>query len=144
MHTGDGGYMDEDGFIYLVDRMKDMIISGGENVYSAEVENVVMGFTGVAMCAVIGTPDPKMGECVTVIIQPKPGADAIELKPLQDYCREHIAGYKLPRRLEVMEALPTVILGFLAGLWLAPFIETFLPGIFLMVVFLILAMRWLR
>merc|ERR1712098_447687 len=66
MHTGDGGYMDDDGFIFLVDRLKDMIISGGENVYSAEVENAVASFPGVGMCAVIGIPDTKFGELVTV------------------------------------------------------------------------------
>ena len=62
VHTGDGGYMDEDGFLYIVDRVKDMVITGGENVFSAEVENAVMQFPGLAECAVIGIPDDKWGE----------------------------------------------------------------------------------
>jgi acyl-CoA synthetase (AMP-forming)/AMP-acid ligase II len=61
MHTGDGGYMDEDGYLYIVDRIKDMIISGGENVYSAEVENAIAQHEAVAMCAVIGIPSEKLG-----------------------------------------------------------------------------------
>ena len=61
MHTGDGGYMDEDGFVYIVDRIKDMIVSGGENVYSAEVENVVALIPAVAQCAVIGIPERSLG-----------------------------------------------------------------------------------
>jgi len=61
MHTGDGGYMDEDGFVYVVDRIKDMIITGGENVYSTEVENVVAQYPGALQCAVIGIPDPHWG-----------------------------------------------------------------------------------
>ena len=74
MHTGDGGYMDDEGYIYLVDRMKDMIISGGENVYSIEVENVVAQHPAVAQCAVIGIPDPQWGETVHAFVIPKAGA----------------------------------------------------------------------
>merc|ERR1711881_377213 len=69
MHTGDVGKMDEDGFIYIVDRIKDMIITGGENVYSAETEAAVMSFPAVALCAVIGVPDPKFGQIVTAVVQ---------------------------------------------------------------------------
>ena len=74
MHTGDGGYMDEDGYVYVVDRIKDMIISGGENVYSAEVENCVAQHPAVAQCAVIGIPDAKWGEAVHAVVMRKPGA----------------------------------------------------------------------
>lgn len=105
MHTGDGAYMDKDGFVFLVDRMKDMIITGGENVYSAEVENVVMSYPGVAMCAVIGTPDQKLGELVTVIVQPKESAK-IDVNALQEHCRAHIAAYKIPRKVVVQDTLP--------------------------------------
>lgn len=105
MHTGDGAYMDEDGFVYLVDRIKDMIISGGENVYSAEVENAVMSFPGVAMCAVIGTPDTRLGELVTAVVQPKEGA-TIDEQALQEHCRAQIAGYKVPRKVLVKDSLP--------------------------------------
>ena len=68
MHTGDGGYMDEDGFVFVVDRVKDMIITGGENVYSAEVENAIYQHPAVAECAVIGIPDDKWGEQVHAVV----------------------------------------------------------------------------
>ena len=74
MHTGDGGYMDQDGFVYIVDRVKDMIISGGENVYSAEVENIVAQFPPVAQCAVIGIPSDRWDEAVHAVVVPQPGA----------------------------------------------------------------------
>ena len=74
MHTGDGGYMDEDGFVYVVDRVKDMIISGGENVYSAEVENALAQHPSVAQCAVIGIPSERWGEQVHAIVVARPGA----------------------------------------------------------------------
>eukprot|EP00301_Raphidiophrys_heterophryoidea_P005792 c12395_g1_i4.p1 GENE.c12395_g1_i4~~c12395_g1_i4.p1 ORF type:complete len:548 (+),score=130.79 c12395_g1_i4:46-1644(+) len=105
MHTGDGGYMDEDGFIFLVDRMKDMIISGGENVYSAEVENVVMMHPSVMSVAVIGTPDVSLGELVTAIVVPKPGQQ-IDDRNLIDHCKAHIGGYKCPRKVIVRDSLP--------------------------------------
>jgi len=70
MHTGDSGYMDQDGFIYVVDRVKDMIISGGENVYSVEVENALAQHPAVAQCAVIGIPDERWGERSTLLSSP--------------------------------------------------------------------------
>lgn len=106
IHTGDGGYMDADGFVYIVDRVKDMIISGGENVYSAEVENAVMQFSGLAECAVIGIPDEKWGEAVHAIVVPREG-EAPEPEKIIAHCRELIAGYKCPRSVEVRaEPLP--------------------------------------
>ena len=105
MHTGDGGRMDEVGFIFLADRIKDMIISGGENVYSIEVENVMAKFPGVARCAVIGIPHEKWGEQVHAAIVPKPG-ETIEVEPLIAFCKQSIAGYKVPRTIEVVDALP--------------------------------------
>ena len=74
MHTGDGGYMDEDGYVYVVDRIKDMIITGGENVYSAEVENCIAQHPTVAQCAVIGVPERQWGEAVHAVVMRKPGA----------------------------------------------------------------------
>ncbi len=74
MHTGDGGYMDEEGYVYLVDRVKDMIISGGENVYSMEVENVIAQHPSVSQCAVIGIPSEQWGEAVHAFVIPKAGA----------------------------------------------------------------------
>lgn len=106
IHTGDGGYMDDDGFVYIVDRVKDMIITGGENVYSAEVENAVMQFPGLAECAVIGIPDEKWGEAVHAIVVPREG-EAPEPEQLMAHCRDLIAGFKCPRSVDVRaEPLP--------------------------------------
>jgi long-chain acyl-CoA synthetase len=102
MHTGDGGYLDEDGFVYVVDRVKDMIISGGENVYSAEVENALAQHPSVAQCAVIGIPNERWGEQVHAIVVTKPGAKATP-EELMEFCKTLIAGYKCPRSVEVTE-----------------------------------------
>tara|TARA_R100001132_G_scaffold15958_2_gene14264 strand:- start:89 stop:1660 length:1572 start_codon:yes stop_codon:yes gene_type:complete len=103
--TGDAGYFDEDGFLYIHDRVKDMIVSGGENIYPAEVENAIFGHPAVADVAVIGVPDEKWGEAVKAIVVVKPGED-----PTQDsiiaWARERIAGYKCPKTVEFIEALP--------------------------------------
>jgi long-chain acyl-CoA synthetase len=106
LHTGDGGYMDEDGFIFVVDRMKDMIVSGGENVYSAEVEQAIYKHPAVAECAVIGAPDPKWGEAVHAIVRLKRGL-ALSETELVAHCHGLIAGYKCPRGVTFREeALP--------------------------------------
>ncbi len=105
MHTGDGGYMDERGYVYVVDRIKDMIISGGENVYSIEVENVVAKHPAIAQVAVIGVPDEIWGERVHAVVALAPGS-ALELDELRDFCKQEIAGYKAPRSLEIVERLP--------------------------------------
>jgi long-chain acyl-CoA synthetase len=106
LRTGDAGYMDEEGFVYLVDRVKDMIVSGGENVYSAEVENALSAHDGVAECAVIGVPDDKWGERVHAIVRLKPGATATP-DDLIAHCKTLIAGYKCPRSAEIRsEPLP--------------------------------------
>ena len=102
LHTGDGGYMDEDGFIFVVDRMKDMIVSGGENVYSAEVEQAIYKHPAVAECAVIGVPDPKWGEAVRAVVRLKPGQAASEAE-LVAHCHALIAGYKCPRGVTFRE-----------------------------------------
>lgn len=106
LHTGDGGRMDEDGFLYIVDRVKDMIISGGENVYSAEVENTLYQHPAVGQCAVIGVPDEKWGERVHAIVVRKDGAEATE-EALIAHCKSLIAGYKCPRSISFQsEPLP--------------------------------------
>jgi long-chain acyl-CoA synthetase len=106
MHTGDGGYMDEEGFVFIVDRIKDMIITGGENVYSAEVENAIYQHPAVAMCAVIGVPDPEWGERVHAVLSLKPGQTATEPE-IVAHCRKLIAGYKCPRSVSLRsEPLP--------------------------------------
>ncbi len=100
MHTGDMGYMDKDGFLYIVDRMKDMIISGGENVYSAEVEAAIYQHPSVAMCAVIGIPDEKWGEAVHAVVVLRDGASLTSTELIQ-HCHQLIAGYKCPRSVEI-------------------------------------------
>ncbi|WP_169568822.1 long-chain-fatty-acid--CoA ligase [Sneathiella limimaris] len=99
MHTGDGGYMDEQGFVYIVDRVKDMIISGGENVYSAEVENTIYQHEAVAECAVIGIPSEKWGEQVHAIVRLHEGMTATE-QDLIDFAHTLIAGFKCPRSVD--------------------------------------------
>ncbi len=96
LHTGDGGYMDDEGFVFIVDRVKDMIITGGENVYSAEVEEALYAHAAVAECAVIGIPDPQWGERVHAVVRCKANAAATE-EELIAHCRALIANYKLPR-----------------------------------------------
>ncbi|WP_405166825.1 long-chain fatty acid--CoA ligase [Nocardia sp. NBC_01499] len=105
MHTGDGGRMDENGYVFIVDRIKDMIITGGENVYSAEVENALAAHAAVASCAVIGVPDDEWGERVHAVVVLLPGAQATEAE-LRAHCKELIAGYKSPRTVEFADALP--------------------------------------
>ena len=105
MHTGDGAWMDEDGFIFIADRLKDMIISGGENVYSGEVENAVAQHAGVAACAVIGIPSAQWGEAVHAVVVRKPGQD-VSGADLIAHCKSLIAGYKCPRSVDFVDALP--------------------------------------
>ncbi|SCK16722.1 long-chain acyl-CoA synthetase [Variovorax sp. HW608] len=105
MHTGDGAYMDDDGFVFIVDRMKDMIISGGENVFSAEVENALAQHAAVAASAVIGIPSTEWGEAVHAVVVAKPGACATP-EELILHCKALIASYKCPRSVEFRDALP--------------------------------------
>jgi fatty-acyl-CoA synthase len=104
-HTGDVGYFDEQGFLYICDRVKDMVISGGENVYPAEVENVLYRHPAIAEVAVIGLPDDTWGEAVVAVAALKPGAE-LSLETLQEFAAPQLARYKIPRRLEFVEALP--------------------------------------
>ncbi|MDX6362879.1 MAG: hypothetical protein QOC85_1889 [Streptomyces sp.] len=105
MHTGDAGYMDEQGYVFVVDRIKDMIVSGGENVYSAEVENAVAQHPSVAACAVIGVPDDEWGERVHAVVVLKPGVEATG-EEIREHAKVLIAGYKAPRSVEFAESLP--------------------------------------
>jgi len=105
-HTGDAGYVDNDGYLYLVDRVKDMIVTGGENVYSTEVENAVASHISVLQVAVIGVPSEQWGEAVHAVVVLKEG-HAVSAEELIDHCREWIAGYKLPKSIEFRtEPLP--------------------------------------
>ncbi|MFC4270693.1 long-chain-fatty-acid--CoA ligase [Sneathiella chungangensis] len=106
MHSGDGGYMDEQGFVYIVDRVKDMIISGGENVYSAEVENAVYQHPAVAECAVIGIPHETWGEQVHAVVRLHEGKGATETEIIE-FSHSLIAGFKCPRSIDfVTDPLP--------------------------------------
>ena len=103
--SGDLARVDEDGFLFIVDRIKDMIVTGGENVYSIEVESVIATHPAVAACAVIGTPHEHWGEQVHVFIVRKP-AQALEAEELIDFCKTRIASYKCPREVSFVEAMP--------------------------------------
>ena len=100
--TGDAGYIDEDGFVYIVDRVKDMIITGGENVFAAEVENALQAHAAVAQCAVFAVPDEKWGERVHAVLRLKSGAHA-EPEELIAHCRALIAAYKIPRSIDITD-----------------------------------------
>jgi acyl-CoA synthetase (AMP-forming)/AMP-acid ligase II len=105
LKTGDAGYLSEDGYVFLTDRVKDMIISGGENIYPAEIENVLAGHPSVAEVAVIGVPSERWGETVKAVValkasQPASAADIIA------YGKAHLAGYKCPTSIDFVAALP--------------------------------------
>jgi acyl-CoA synthetase (AMP-forming)/AMP-acid ligase II len=110
MYTQDLGFVDDGGYVYVVDRKKDMIISGGENIYSWEVEEVLRGHPDVAEVAVIAVPDTQWGEAVKACVQLHPGKQATEAA-LIDYTRERIASYKKPRSIDFLEALPRLFNG---------------------------------
>jgi len=109
-HTGDLGYMDEDRYIYIVDRKKDMIITGGENVYSAEVENVLYMHPAIAEAAVIGVPHEKWVETIKAVVVLKPGAKATEDEVIE-FCKKNLASYKKPTSVEFVSDLPKTSLG---------------------------------
>ena len=104
-HTGDAGYLDADGFIFLKDRIRDMIVSGGENVYPAEVEGVLMGHPEILECAVIGVPDPKWGETVKAVVVRRANATLTEAA-LLEWTRDKLAGFKRPRSVDFIDTLP--------------------------------------
>ncbi|MBJ7598866.1 MAG: acyl-CoA synthetase [Candidatus Nephthysia bennettiae] len=104
-HSGDAGSIDEDGFIYIRDRIKDMIVSGGENIYPAELESQLAGHPDVADVAVIGVPDDRWGEAVKALVVRKPGA-SLTGEELIEWSRSRLAGYKRPRTVDFIEAIP--------------------------------------
>jgi long-chain acyl-CoA synthetase len=105
LHTGDLAYMDEDGFIFMVDRLKDMVITGGFNVYPAELERVLCEHPAVAMAAVVGVPDETKGELAKAFVVQKHGS-VLDTEEILQFCRERLAAYKIPRLIEVVEDLP--------------------------------------
>ncbi|TSD94109.1 long-chain fatty acid--CoA ligase [Skermania sp. ID1734] len=104
-YTGDVGYIDEFGYLFILDRRKDMIITGGFNVYPREIENVVSRIPGVREVAVLGAPDEKWGEAITAVISLVSGCD-LAADAVIDYCREHLGGYKVPKRVIIIDELP--------------------------------------
>ena len=109
-HTGDVGYRDAEDYFYIVDRKKDMIISGGFNIYPSEIEQVLWSHPAVQDCAVIGVPDEKWGEAVKAIVEPKPGQNPTEAE-LIAYCKERLGGMKAPKSVEFIEQLPRSAVG---------------------------------
>ena len=105
LRTGDAGYMDDEGYLFLHDRIKDMVVSGGENIYPAEVENVLLGVPGVGDAAVIGVPDDTWGETVKAVVVRAPGSD-VAADAIIAFCRERLAHYKCPTSVDFTETLP--------------------------------------
>ncbi len=109
-HTGDVGYRDEDGYFYIVDRKKDMIISGGFNVYSAEVEAGIMALPQVHECAVIGVPDAKWGEAVKALVVLRAGESLTE-REILDHCKAKLGGFKSPKSVEFVAEIAKTAAG---------------------------------
>jgi acyl-CoA synthetase (AMP-forming)/AMP-acid ligase II len=105
LHTGDVGALDEAGYLYIQDRLKDMIVTGGSNVFSVEVERALLEHPAVAEIAVIGVPDEKWGEAVMAIVVPKAG-QSVSLDELREFGKSRLGSYKLPKRIETVAALP--------------------------------------
>jgi acyl-CoA synthetase (AMP-forming)/AMP-acid ligase II len=105
MHTGDAGILDERGYLFIQDRVKDMIVSGGENVYPREVEEVLFRHPAVADAAVIGVPDERYGEAVKALVVLREGQCA-SAEEITEFCRPHLAGYKRPRSVDFVDGLP--------------------------------------
>ena len=106
LYTGDAAVMDEDGYFYIKDRIKDLIITGAENVYPAEVENAIFGHPHVNEVAVIGVPDDKWGEAVKAVVSPKPGIDHVDTASIIAWAKERIASYKVPKTVDIIAQLP--------------------------------------
>jgi fatty-acyl-CoA synthase len=109
-HTGDGGSIDEGGYLTISDRKKDVIITGGENVSSIEVEDVVFSHPAVAEVAVIGIPDDRWGELVTALVVPAPGRQ-VTAEEIMEHCRGRIAGFKIPKRVAFRDSIPRTATG---------------------------------
>jgi long-chain acyl-CoA synthetase len=105
LHTGDAGYLDAEGYLFLHDRIKDMVVSGGENIYPAEVENVLLAVDGVVDAAVIGVPDDTWGETVKAIVVRGPGSE-VTATDIIAFCRERLAHYKCPTSVDFTDVLP--------------------------------------
>ncbi len=104
--SGDVGYLDADGYLFLCDRKRDMVISGGVNIYPAEIEAVLIGCPGVKDCAVFGVPDGEFGEALMAVVEPQPGLPAPSLAEVRVHLAQHLADYKVPKRIELRSDLP--------------------------------------
>ena len=105
VHTGDAGYLDYEGYLYIQDRVKDMIIYAGENVYPAEIESVLCGHAAVAEAAVIGVPDDRWGELVKAVVVLKAGA-SVKVRALMAHARRELADFKVPKSIDFVASLP--------------------------------------
>jgi acyl-CoA synthetase (AMP-forming)/AMP-acid ligase II len=105
LHTGDVGQVDDDGFVFIMDRLKDMIVSGGENIYSREIEDAIISHPAIAEAAVVGAPDERWGERVVAFVVKKPGQDA-SAEAIIEHCRQKIASYKRPKQVFFLDGLP--------------------------------------
>jgi acyl-CoA synthetase (AMP-forming)/AMP-acid ligase II len=105
LHSGDLARADENGFVYVVDRMKDMVISGGVNIYPREIEDVISAHPAVAEVAVYGVPDERWGEALAAAVVPRPGMLVVP-QEIVDFCRGRIGGYKVPKRVRIVDVLP--------------------------------------
>ncbi|WP_372972534.1 class I adenylate-forming enzyme family protein, partial [Marinobacter sp.] len=110
VHTGDIGRLDGDGYLYLLDRKNDMIISGGMNVYTSEVENALQPCEGVAQVAVVGLPDPDWGEAVTAFVVPQPDSQP-DTTELLSHCKATLSKYKVPKAIHLVDSLPVTAYG---------------------------------
>jgi acyl-CoA synthetase (AMP-forming)/AMP-acid ligase II len=111
LRSGDGGHMDADGYLYVTDRIKDMIVSGGENIYPAEIERVLAEHPTVDDVAVIGVPDERWGEVPKAVVVAAMGAATVDPDALIAYCREHLAAFKCPKSVDVVDELPRNLTG---------------------------------
>jgi O-succinylbenzoic acid--CoA ligase len=110
LRTGDLGYLDEEGYLYVLDRREDLIVSGGENVYPAEVEATLLAHPAVAEAGVIGLPDPHWGRRVAAAVVLRPSA-SVSAEELVDFCRQRLAGFKVPRLIQFRDRLPRTAAG---------------------------------
>jgi long-chain acyl-CoA synthetase len=110
LHTGDVGYLDEDGYLFIVDRKKDVIIRGGFNVYPRDVEDALLEHPAVVSAGVVGRPDERHGEEVVAFVALR-AADAVSAEELVDWARERIGGYKYPREVQFLDAMPLTAVG---------------------------------
>jgi len=110
VHTGDLGYMDDDGYVFIVDRKKDLIKTSGYQVWPREIEEVIAAHPAVAEVGVAGVPDERKGEIITAWVVPRPG-QSVDADALRSYCKEKLAPYKVPAKIEIRTELPKTMVG---------------------------------